>query len=67
MLSYSLASFIENMYWIDIIIVFALVITWYFLIHIKTEKICEKNKKYNAELYDMRREIYTEYEKNFFL
>lgn len=63
----SLSTFLENMYWIDIIIIITVVMVYSFLIHIHAKKNLEKNKKYNRELREMRSEIYTEYEKNFFL
>lgn len=63
----SLTLFVDNMYWIDIIAILLFVGLWCFLIIYQTRKTVTKNKKYNTELYDMRSEIYTEYEKNFFL
>lgn len=63
----SLTLFVDNMYWIDIIVILLFVGLWCFLIIYQTRKTVAKNKKYNTELYDMRSEIYTEYEKNFFL
>lgn len=63
----SLTLFVDNMYWIDILVILLLIGGWCFLIIYQTRKTVEKNKKYNTELYAMRSEIYTEYEKNFFL
>lgn len=62
-----LSTFLENMYWIDLIIVIVLLFISLIFIRKNTRKILEKNKKYNTELLAMRTEIYTEYEKNFFL
>ena len=63
----SLTLFLENFYWIDIIILLGAVCWYYLLIQKNSGKILEKNTKYNTELLAMRTEIYTEYEKNFFL
>ncbi len=63
----SLTLFLSNMYWIDTIIILALLCGYYILIQKKSGKILEKNTKYNMELLAMRTELYTEYEKNFFL
>lgn len=63
----SLTLFLENFYWIDIIILLSAVAGYYLLIQKNSGKILEKNTKYNAEILAMRTEIYTEYEKNFFL
>lgn len=57
----------ENMYWIDLTITVLLLFIFLILIRKNTRKILERNKKYNTELLAMRTEIYTEYEKNFFL
>lgn len=63
----SLTLFLENFYWIDIMILLCAVAGYYLLIQKNSGKILEKNTQYNAELLAMRTEIYTEYEKNFFL
>lgn len=63
----SLTLFLENFYWIDIIILLCAVGWYYLLIQKNSGKILEKNTQYNTELLAMRTEIYTEYEKNFFL
>jgi len=63
----SLTLFLENFYWIDIIILLCAVAWYYLLIQKNSGKILEKNTQYNTELLAMRTEIYTEYEKNFFL
>lgn len=55
------------MYWIDVSIILIIVGVWYLFILIRSKKITEKNKRYNEDLYAMRAEIYTEYERNFFL
>lgn len=62
-----LAPFLEKMYWIDVSIILIIVGVWYLFILIRSKKITEKNKRYNEDLYAMRAEIYTEYERNFFL
>lgn len=62
-----LASFLDKMYWIDVSAILVIVGVWYLYILVRSKKVTEKNKKYNEELYAMRAEIYTEYEKNFFL
>jgi len=64
---HSAVTFVENMYWIDVSTIIIFVVLGYILILTRTKKIVERNKKYNKELYEMRSEIYTEYEKNFFL
>jgi len=62
-----LTSFLDKMYWIDVSAILMIVFVWYLYILIRSKKVTERNKKYNEELYAMRAEIYTEYEKNFFL
>lgn len=62
-----ITSFLDKMYWIDVSAIIVIVGVWYLYILIRSKKVTEKNKKYNEELYAMRAEIYTEYEKNFFL
>jgi hypothetical protein len=62
-----LTSFLDKMYWIDVSAILVIVGVWYLYILIRSKKVTERNKKYNEELYAMRAEIYTEYEKNFFL
>lgn len=62
-----LTSFLDKMYWIDVSVILVIVGVWYLYILVRSKKVTEKNKKYNEELYAMRAEIYTEYEKNFFL
>ena len=62
-----LSLFLEKMYWIDVSAILIVVWVWYLFILIRSKKVAEKNKQYNQELYAMRAEIYTEYEKNFFL
>lgn len=62
-----LTSFLDKMYWIDVSAILVIVGVWYLYILVRSKKVTEKNKKYNEELYAMRAEIYTEYEKNFFL
>jgi hypothetical protein len=62
-----LTSFLDKMYWIDVSAILVIVFVWYLYILIRSKKVTERNKKYNEELYAMRAEIYTEYEKNFFL
>ncbi len=63
----SLDIFLEKMYWIDISAILIIVWILFFLILIRANWISKKNKTHNTELYNMRAEIYTEYEKNFFL
>lgn len=63
----SLTLFLENMYWIDIIVILCISTGYYLMIQSHAKKILDKNQKYNKELKEMRSEIYTEYEKNFFL
>jgi hypothetical protein len=63
----SLNIFLEKMYWIDISVILIVVWVFYFFILIRAHWISKKNKTHNIELYTMRAEIYTEYEKNFFL
>ena len=63
----SLDIFLEKMYWIDVSAVLILVGIFFFFILIRTRWISKKNQVHNTELYNMRAEIYTEYEKNFFL
>ena len=62
-----LTSFLDKMYWIDVSAILVIVGVWYLYILIRSKKVTERNKKSNEELYAMRAEIYTEYEKNFFL
>lgn len=62
-----LKTFLENLYWIDIASVLVLLLIYYVLILVKSKKILLKNQTYNNELKAMRTEIYTEYEKNFFI
>jgi hypothetical protein len=62
-----MTTFLLHMYWIDILWVLIFIWIMLFFIAKNAHKICERNKKYNQELYAMRAEIYTEYEKNFFL
>lgn len=61
------ATFVENMYWIDLLAVVLVLCLCLTLVHKNTKKILARNKEHNAELLAMRTEIYTEYEKNFFL
>lgn len=63
----SFSLFLTNMYWIDILIVCILVWSLFWLVTRNAKKVSAKNTQYNADLYAMRAEIYTEYEKNFFL
>lgn len=63
----SLTLFVQNLYWIDLILLLMLVFLYYFIIRKNAAKIQKKNALYNADLLAMRTEIYTEYEKNFFL
>jgi len=63
----SLPLFLTNMYWIDIITICAIVCCLFWLVMRNAKKVSAKNTQYNADLYAMRAEIYTEYEKNFFL
>lgn len=63
----SLTLFLQNLYWIDLILILSFVFWYYLLIQRNAAKIQKKNSLYNAELLAMRTEIYTEYEKNFFL
>lgn len=63
----SFTLFLQNLYWIDLILILSFVFWYYLLIQKNAKKIGDKNTRYNAELLAMRTEIYTEYEKNFFL
>ncbi len=63
----SFSLFLQNLYWIDLILILSFVFWYYLLIQKNTKKMVDKNAKYNTELLAMRTEIYTEYEKNFFL
>lgn len=62
-----LSSILGNLYWIDIIVVCSLVAATYFHVLLRAKQIRDANQGYNAQLTAMRTEIYTEYEKNFFL
>lgn len=62
-----LKTFLENFYWIDVSNILLLLLIFYGLILVKSKKILAKNQAYNNELKAMRTEIYTEYEKNFFI
>lgn len=62
-----LSIFLQNLYWIDTLLILSCVFWYYLLIQKNAVKIQKKNFLYNAELLAMRTEIYTEYEKNFFL
>jgi hypothetical protein len=63
--SYTL--FLQNLYWIDVMIILIVVLWYYLLVWKNGNKIGQKNSQYNTELLAMRTEIYTQYEKNFFL
>jgi len=63
----ALSHFLENFYWIDICLILVMMTIGYIYIVKNTRKIVKKNTTYNEELRAMRVEIYTEYEKNFFL
>lgn len=62
-----LSTYITNFYWIDTIFIFCITAAFYVLIQKKSIKILTNNMAYNKELRAMRTEIYTEYERNFFL
>lgn len=62
-----LASFLAHFYWIDIAIAASVVAVAYFHILLRSKQIRDAHRAYNVRLTDMRTEIYTEYEKNFFL
>ncbi len=63
----SIHIFLAHMYWIDILIIlFILGGVWYIIHHWSINKD-RRNREYNTSLYNMRYEIYSEYEKNFFL
>jgi hypothetical protein len=63
----AIQTFLTQFYWIDVSIAILFFVGFYAMIYINSKKIYEKNKKYNEELKAMRTEIYTEYERNFFL
>lgn len=55
------------MYWIDVSIIAGWVLVSFFVIHLQSKKILQDHENYNHTLEDLRKEIFTEYEKNFFL
>lgn len=62
-----LSSFLAHFYWIDITVIVSLVAVVYFHILLRSKQIHDAHQVYNIRLTQMRTEIYTEYEKNFFL
>lgn len=63
----SFLHFIEARFWIDVLLIVCMLGLCITTIMFRSKKILAKNHTYNAELLAMRTEIYTEYEKNFFL
>ena len=62
-----LSTFLEQKLWIDIIIVCVLLWMVYLSIIRTSHRQIAENREYNASLLALRTQIYTEYERDFFL
>lgn len=62
-----LLNYFAFFYWADMFTVMLLVLLAYMVITRQSKSIVKKNIAYNKWLYNFRTEVYTNFEKNFFV